>query len=85
MLVELTKDEMDTLFIQPPGTKGDGGFQSLLVNLQSRTNRATGELNLTSILIERIARYAFDYGNGGWENRLTSIFGRVLGPRLGRR
>jgi hypothetical protein len=26
-----------------------------------------------------ICRYAFDYGNGGWENRLRQIFGRHLG------
>jgi len=84
MNIPLTHGEMDALFLQDPGTEGDGGFQSLLVKLQGRVNRTTGEIILTSVLIERIARYAFDYGNGGWEKRLVGIFGRALGPRLGR-
>jgi hypothetical protein len=28
--------------------------------------------------------YAFDLGNGGWQARLLGIFGRTLGPNLGR-
>jgi hypothetical protein len=84
MNVTLTASEIAELFRQPPSTKGDGGFQSLMVKLQMRTNRATGELFLTPYFLERIPRYAFDYGNGGWENRLLAIFSRNLGPRLGR-
>jgi hypothetical protein len=30
----------------------------------------TGLLTPTRRDLERIPRYAFDYGNGGWENRL---------------
>ncbi len=84
MRIILTASEMSELFRQHPGTKGDGGFQSLLVKLQGRVNRATGDLLLTPALLERIPRYAFDYGNGGWENRLMAIFSRALGPNLGR-
>ena len=84
MRVVLSLSEVAELFIQPPATRGDGGYQSLLVSLQKSINRTTGELDLTEEDLERIPRYAFDYGNGGWENRLVAIFGRVLGPKLGR-
>jgi hypothetical protein len=53
-----------------------------MVTLQERCDRATSEISLTARLRERIRRYAFSYGNGGWEIRLVSIFGRHLGPRL---
>jgi hypothetical protein len=54
------------------------------VDLQKRLRRGTGELKLTDEDLERLARYAFDMGNGGWEDRLIGIFGRELGPTLGR-
>lgn len=82
--ITLNNHERQELFRQRPATKQDGGFQSLLVSLRKRTNPTTGDLILTSSDLERIARYAFDYGNGGWENRLIKIFARHVGPRLGR-
>jgi hypothetical protein len=84
MDVILTVPEIVELFIQPVRTKRDGGYQSLLVGLQQRINQATGQITLNRRDLERIPRYAFDYGVGGWENRLLAIFGRALGSRLGR-
>lgn len=84
MQVTLTPAEINVLFRQNPTTSQDGGFQGFLVSLQNRIDRTTGEIDLTPQDLERIPRYAFDYGNGGWENRLVDIFGRVLGHRLGR-
>lgn len=84
MLIVLTPAEIAELFKQASHTAGDGGFQSLLVALQGKINRATGEIVLTPQDRERIERYAFDYGNGGWESRLVAIFGRTLGPKLDR-
>jgi hypothetical protein len=84
MLVTLNPAEITILFRQDPRTKGDGGYQSLLVKIQKRVNQATGEIDLKVDDLEKIPRYAFDYGHGGWEDRLISIFGRVLGKRLGR-
>ena len=84
MIVTLNSAEIAILFRQDPATKDDGGFQSFLISLQERINQKTGVINLTESDLEKIPRYAFDYGNGGWENRLTGIFGRVLGNRLGR-
>ena len=82
--VNLNASEIEFLDRQSPSTSQDGGFQSLLVRLQEKIDRGTGALPLTQKDIERIGRYAFDYGNGGWESRLTGAFGRTLGPSLGR-
>lgn len=84
MNLMLNLQEMTELFLQPAHTETDGGYQGLLVGLQKRINRSTGQIALTAEELERIPRYAFDYGNGGWENRLTAIFQRSLGPKLGR-
>ena len=81
--VKLDAAERAELSKQHPSTSSDGGFQSLLVSLQSRV-QANGDLILGLDDLERIPRYAFDYGNGGWENTLMSIFSRTLGGKLGR-
>jgi hypothetical protein len=82
--VTLTQGELDILDRQDPATESEGGFQSLLVELQNGVNRRNGQLNLSDEQEERIPRYAFDYQNGGWQNRLQSIFSRTLGNNLGR-
>jgi hypothetical protein len=84
MIVRLNSDEVAELRRQDVSTKGNGGWQSLIVALQAKLSPTTPELQLDNDDIERISRYAFDYGNGGWENRLQKIFGRILGPTLGR-
>jgi hypothetical protein len=73
---------MDELFTQAPDTRGDGGWQSLLVGLQEKCDRAIGSISLTPTDRQRIHKYAFGYGKGGWEARLVSTFGRHLGPKL---
>ena len=83
MKLILTPYEVAVLFRQDPATRDDGGFQRLLITLQELKDQ-TGKIDLPERLRERIARYAFDYGNGGWEDRLTAIFARTLGARLGR-
>ena len=82
--VTLNSAEIAELDIQDPATERNGGYQSLLVRFQKALNRATGELYINDEDLLRIPKYAYDYGNGGWQNRLTQIFGRQLGPRLGR-
>ena len=84
MDIVLTSAEIVELFVQPAHTEKDGGFQSLLVGMQRKTDKATGKLTLDADELERIPRYAFDYKNGGWENRLIAIFRRSLGSKLGR-
>ena len=83
-ILVLNAAEIEILFRQDPTTKDDGGWQRLLVTLQELSDQPTGEITIPPRILERIQRYAFDYGNGGWEERLMSIFSRTLGPRLGR-
>ncbi len=84
MKVTLNTPEIAEIDKQDPSKSSDGGYQGLLVGLQKRIDRTTGELTLTSDDLRRIPMYAFDYGNGGWEDRLTAAFGRTLGAKLGR-
>jgi hypothetical protein len=84
LTVVLTRDEQRLLNRQAPTTESDGGFQGLLVRLRRKLEPETGQLPLDDEELERIPRYAFDYGNGGWESRLLGIFARTLGPSLGR-
>jgi hypothetical protein len=83
MKVILNHRELHALLRQDPDTRTDGGFQSFLVNLGERATNDR-EIELSEADIEKIQRYAFDYGQGGWEDRLKAIFERHLGPRLGR-
>lgn len=78
----LNVQEMEAPSRQAPETGANGGWQSLLVGIQQRCDRPTGRLQLRQEDLQRIPRYAFDYGNGGWEKRLTTIFHRHLGPNL---
>jgi hypothetical protein len=78
---ELTRDELDEL-LRP--VKGVGGFEGLIRRLQAQVNYATSEIKLNDKDLDDVQRYAFDYKQGGFEHRLLKIFGRVLGPRLGR-
>ena len=78
---ELTREELNEL--NRP-VKGVGGFESLIRRLQKQVNHATAEIKLTDKDLDDIQRCAFDYKDGGFETRLVTIFGRVLGPKLGR-
>lgn len=80
----LNEAEKNILLRQDPASETDGGFQKLLVTLQYLVDEKSGVIELPDVLLERIPRYAFDYGNGGWESRLKSIFSRTLGENLGR-
>ena len=80
--IKLSTQELAVLFRQAPSSKSKGGWQSLMVGLQEKVKGNT--LILSSRDLERIYRYAFSYGNGGWEGRLRVIFQRTLGPKLGR-
>lgn len=84
MIVFLSDEEVAALFIQYPYDKDDGVFHSFLFHLQNKVNRYSGEIDLSSEDLERIPRYAFDYGKVRWEARMLAIFRRVLGPELGR-
>lgn len=82
--VLLNQEEQYLLKRQDPATESDGGFQRLMVTLQCSLDEKTGIIEIPDPVLERLPRYAFDYGNGGWEHRLKAIFARTLGERLGR-
>ena len=84
MKLTLSNDEVTELQRQEPNTAGDGGFQQLLVKLQEQLNPNTNELQLDDDDLRRIPQYAYNYGQGGWQNRLELIFCRMLGRTLGR-
>jgi len=52
--------------------------------LQAQVNPATKTIKLTDDDLANIPRLAFDYGQGGYEDRLLKAFTRELGPNLGR-
>lgn len=52
---------------------GQGGFQSLLRSLKANFDARDNSLTLTPAQMERIRRYATDYGLGGFEDRLDGI------------
>ena len=84
MIITLTTQEMSILFQQDPSTKDNGGFQNFLISLQEKIKPTNRVIDLTTSDLEKIPRYAFDYGNGGWEDRLKGIFKGSLGTSLGR-
>jgi hypothetical protein len=84
MKVTLNAQEISVLMLQEAKTRNNGGFQNLMLSLQDKLDKATGELELSAKDLKRIPKYAFDYSNGGWQDRLTAIFSRTLGPTLGR-
>lgn len=80
----LNDAERAELFRQDPASRNKGGFQNLMLRLQEKYRSGTQELRVTDEDIADIQRHAFDYEQGGWEERLLTIFRRHLGPRLGR-
>jgi hypothetical protein len=78
---ELDSDEIAEL-TRP--VDGVGGFENFLRQLQGQFNPATSTIKLTADDLLEIPHVAFDYKDGGFEKRLRRIFGRVLGPKLGR-
>ena len=64
--------------------RGVGGFQSFIERPQSQVNHATATIKVTNDDVAEIQHYAFDFKQGGFQERLLFIFGRVLGAKLGR-
>lgn len=68
--VRLTSEDRTVLL---RSVYGEGGFQNLQRDIKELWDRAGRGLTLTIpdlAMVERIHRYAFDYGNGGWQDRL---------------
>src|SRR4051794_3379180 len=59
---------------------GVGGFENFMRRLQKLVNPSVKTIKLTEADIEEFAHHAFDYDQGGWENRLLKIFFADTGP-----
>ena len=75
---ELSAQELELL--RKP-VVGGGGFQNPMRSLRQRA-AVSRRVTLNADDLERIQRYAFEYGDGGFEGRLRGIFERHLGPKL---
>ena len=80
--VQLNAAEMAALM--ESAVSRDLGWHSFLMRLQSDLNQTTGDLPLADSDLQRIQRFAFDRGNDRWKGRMTAVFGRHLGSKLGR-
>ena len=61
------------------GIEGQGGFQTLIRRLRAAL-QPTGEVTISDRDVALIRRYRNEYGQGGWQDRLDTAFGRTLGP-----
>ena len=68
IVVKLTPDQV---YFLNRRLGGQGGYQSLLARLQSNMNGNL--LRLTQDDCEKMVRYATQYGQGGFQERLRSI------------
>ena len=80
-MISIQLNSMELTILRKP-IVGQGGFQSMMNNLRARADQSTGNIEISDDDLERIQRYAFQYGGGGFEARLRSIFERTLGPNL---
>jgi hypothetical protein len=82
--VYLDEFEMEALSAAGSDTEPGDGWPEFLSRLEEKVDRSTGCLHLDGRDLEQIPRYAFDYGKDVWQTQLVAVFGRALGPRLGR-
>lgn len=82
-LVKEPAPEPLTIFLDPRGRKllmrrvrGDGGWNSLLRNLQSKVGRQ-GRIDLSPREILRIRGYAEHHGVGGFQSRLAPVLDAI--------
>ena len=55
--------------------RGEGGFQDFLRDIGERAKAPT--LTLSDEEIEKVERYAQDYGQGGFQDRLETLVGAI--------
>jgi hypothetical protein len=82
--IKLTIGEVQELRRVVDHSAGRGGFQNLLLHLWYHLDEESGEIQVSYLLMERINRYAFQYGNAYWRRTLRRIFRRTLGANLDR-
>ena len=72
IIISLTDNEVNLLGKE---LQGIGGFQSLIVSLQTKLQGNDLELGFADV--ERIARYVKQYGRGGFQGRLDGVLTEI--------
>ncbi len=77
--IQLSPDLAERLRSIP--TPGEGGYQSLVRQLQQRLEG--NQLRLDEQMRERMEHYAYDFGRGGWQLFLREILDQAEATRVG--
>jgi hypothetical protein len=78
MQIQITEIQLKTLFKVKEEDRGKGGFQNLILKLQSACDRERFIVNVNESEIYLIRRYVKNYKTGGWQSYLKSTFASVL-------
>jgi hypothetical protein len=78
MQIQITERQLKTLFKVKEKDRGKGGFQNLILKLQSACDRERFTININESEISLIQRYVRNYKKGGWQSYLKSTFASVL-------
>ena len=70
MRIKLTVAELQKLKTLVDQSAGRGGFQNLVLQLWYHLDEASGDIDVSYLLLERINRYAFHYKSSYWRNRV---------------
>ncbi len=66
--------DMEPILKKP---RGQGGFQSFIKKLQEQYSAKTQTLLLDEGDIKRMVQYCKDYGQGGFQGRMSFILSRI--------
>ena len=73
MKIQLSPSEVK-LFTRP--IRGRGGFQTFLRKIAKQISDS-GELTISNTDLEKMVRYSFKYGQGGFQARTRKTAGKV--------
>jgi len=74
--IKLSRLELGELMKHDPASEFKGGFQRLLIGIQYRVNKQTGEVTLFDPEMDAIIRHCRNASKGGWQGSIKKIFGK---------
>ena len=74
MRIQLSDTEVER-YLRP--VRGRGGFQTLLRRLRTQIDRTAGVLEISADDLEKLIRYSFEYGQGGFQDRTKPTVPRI--------
>lgn len=78
MQIQITENQAKTLFKVRKEDRGKGGFQNLILKLQSAYDKERFVVNLSESEVNTIRRYVKNYKSGGWQSYLKTTFASVI-------